>query len=107
MIHEHHSGLNASRHAFAPFDVSSKHGTAQPVFRIIGQSNGLILVSNPKEQGNRAKKFFDISGGSLLDVGEDGRLHKGAGTIDSASAQQESRSGCDRALYLVEKIKQR
>ena len=92
---------------FPACDVRCKNRAAQPVFGIVGESDGFILVGDAKEQGHGTEKFFDISGSALFNVREDRRLHKRAGAIEPASAQHETRSGGHRALYLIDKIEQR
>ena len=69
MIDEHHAGVDAAGHPFAPLYVLGKDGATKAKFRVVGQRNGFVLVLDAKEKRDRPEEFLPEGGIFGFDVG--------------------------------------
>src|SRR5215211_9356861 len=70
------AGLDARRQSLALVDVLGPDARVQPVARVVGELDRLLLVAHLHDRQRRAERFLDHDRHRVVDVGQDRRLEE-------------------------------
>src|SRR5579872_1414174 len=59
-IHMTNSRPNTPRDSQAPARIFREHRRREPIFAVVGQANGILLILGADHRGYRAETFFGI-----------------------------------------------
>src|SRR3954454_1371194 len=101
VVHAGVAGLDARGQPLALVDVLGPYARVQPVARVVGQPDGLLLVAHLHDRQRRAERLLGHAQHRVVDVGEDGRLEEVALALAALAAHADLRALLDGVVDVL------